>query len=56
MLMDELSIEGVIADKRLLFFIIFFLRTGCASIYNAMSVEGVQKLITIMKQFEQERV
>ncbi|MBQ4158423.1 MAG: 3-phosphoserine/phosphohydroxythreonine transaminase [Clostridia bacterium] len=27
-----------------------------ASIYNAMSVEGVQKLITIMKQFEQERV
>ena len=25
-----------------------------ASIYNAMSVEGVQKLITIMKQFEQE--
>ncbi len=27
-----------------------------ASIYNAMSVEGVQKLISIMKQFEQERV
>ena len=27
-----------------------------ASIYNAMSVEGVQKLISVMKQFEQERV
>ncbi len=27
-----------------------------ASIYNAMSVEGVQKLIKIMKQFEVERV
>jgi len=27
-----------------------------ASIYNAMSVEGVQKLISVMKQFEAERV
>lgn len=26
-----------------------------ASIYNAMSVEGVQKLISVMKQFESER-